>query len=340
MEKKIQLGIIGTGRIAARAVKELKNINEFDLTTVVNPNLEHARTFADERGIPECIGDIMTADGTELDRLADYVDAVYIAAPHHFHYGYAKLLLAAGKHVICEKPMTFSPDEAAELYDIAEKRRMVLMEGIKTAYCPGFTELEETVASGTIGDVIDVEATFTRLTPYDAINNREYSDLLFGGAFTEFGSYTMLPVFRFLGTDYSYTRFESIKAHMTDSDSVDGYTRTVFGYDNRYATCRTGLTVKSEGQLVISGTDGYILAPSPWWLTRRFEVRFEDPSRIERHECEYDGDGLRYEFVEFAHRICADIPRGESLKREQSEAIARAKVFESFLAQRSFAKEE
>ncbi len=336
----IRLGIIGTGRIAVRVVTELRYTDLFELTAVVNPNLKHAKVFADEQGIPECIGDIMAADRTELDKLADYVDAVYIATPHHTHYEYAKLLLDEGKHVICEKPMTFSPDEAAELYGIAEKNEIVLMEGIKTAYCPGFTELEETVASGVIGDVIDVESTFTRLTPYDEKKCREYSDHIFGGAFTEFGSYTMLPVFRFLGMDYSYAGFESIKADNADLNSVDGYTRVVFGYDDRYATCRTGLTVKSEGQLVISGTDGYILIPSPWWLTRYFEVRFEDPSRIERHECEYVGDGLRYEFAELAHRICEDNTGGEVLKREQSEAIARAKVFEAFLAQRTSAKEE
>lgn len=338
--RSIRLGIIGTGRIADRAVKELKNIDAFELTAVVNPRREHAKDFACEHLIPGFFGDITTTDRTELYRLADYVDAVYVSTPHHTHYEYAKLLLGLGKHVICEKPMTFSPDEAAELYEIAEKNGIVLMEAIKTAYCPGFTELEETVASGTIGEVIDIEATFTRLTPYDESKYREYSDRIFGGAFTEFGSYTMLPVFRFLGPDYLYTRFDSGKAVMADPDSVDGYTRAVFGYDSRFATCRTGLTVKSEGQLVISGTEGYILVPSPWWLTRYFEVRFEDPSRIERHECEYAGDGLRYEFTEFAHRICTDTPREELLKREQIEAIARAKVFESFLDHRTHAKEE
>ena len=197
-------------------------------------------------------------------------------------------MLLLGKHVLCEKPLVFSKEQAIELYDIAESRALSLKEAIKTAYCPGFAKIEDVVGRGVIGDVVDVEAAFTRLTTPPC---REFSPEAFGGSFTEFGSYTLLPIFRFFGTEFDEMKFWYIR----DSSGVDGYAKAefVFGSSRRdadsvgnaalgFATARTGLTAKSEGQLVITGTKGYNLVPSPWWLTRYFEVRHEDPDQIEK----------------------------------------------------------
>ena len=217
--------------------------------------------------------------------------------------------------------MTLVKAQAKELCEIARKKNLVLMEAIKTEHCPGFKKIEEIVASGIIGDVVDVEACFTRLTEGHC---REFDDIASGGAFTEFGSYPMLPILRFLGTEFEGINFFSIPY----DTGVDGYTKALFRYKDKVGTAKTGLTVKSEGQLVISGTKGYILVPSPWWLTRHFEVRFEDPSHVEKHNCEFEGDGLRYEFREFARRV-----REKEITEDTAmdEMIARARVFEEFL---------
>ncbi len=146
---------------------------------------------------------------------------------------------------------------------------------------------------------------------------------------------------RFLGTDYSDVRFMSIPAE----SGVDGYSKVVFAYEDKsngtggddgisvirkIGTAKTGLTAKSEGQLLISGTKGYVLVPSPWWLTKYFEVRYEDPTKIDKYECEFLGDGLRYEFTEFERRVRC----GEVANSQRDEALARARVFEKFLSGR------
>lgn len=332
----IRLGMIGTGRIAGRAVLEIKEVEDLCLFSVFNPNKEHAEEFAKQYNIDHAYADI--------DEFLKSVDAVYIASPHGTHYEYAKTALTKKKHVLCEKPMVLRGSEAKKLYEIAEGNNIILMEAIKTAYCPGFKKLEEIVESGIIGEVADVEAAFTRLTDGKV---REMTDLINGGSFTEFGSYTMLPVFRFLGTDYREVSLSSIPAK--ECEVLDGYTKAFFSYPKGFATAKTGLTVKSEGQLLISGTKGYILVPSPWWLTRYFEVRHEDPKQIEKYECEFEGDGLRYEFKEFYKRIShaventpEDIDQNnncyrnieELLNREKREAAARAEVFEKKLKNR------
>ena len=311
----IRLGITGTGRIAGRAIEEIRKTGAFELSAVMNPNREHAASFALKYGIKNAYDDI--------EEMANAVDAVYIAAPHGTHYEYAMKCLKSGKHVICEKPMAFSKTEAEELFGAAKDKKAVLMEAVKTAYCPGFKKIEEVIASGAIGEVADVEAAFTKLIPE---GGREYTDKRYGGAFTEFGTYALLPILRFLGTDYRSVSFLS-----RDADGVDGYTKAVFEYEDRYACAKTGLTVKSEGQLLISGVCGYILAPSPWWLTKYFEVRHEDPGQVERHECEFADDGLRYEFAEFAARIEG---RSAASDTEKEESVARAGIFERFLKKR------
>ena len=98
------------------------------------------------------------------------------------------------------------------------------------------------------------------------------------------------------------------------------------------ATAKTGVGVKSEGQLIVAGTKGYILAESPWWLTRKFEIRYENPSIIEKYEPNFQGDGLRYEISEFVSKINKSGMRGYRLTAEES--IAMADIVERFMKKR------
>ena len=90
--------------------------------------------------------------------------------------------------------------------------------------------------------------------------------------------------------------------------------------------------MKSEGQLIVAGTQGYILAKSPWWLTKSFEVRYEDSTKIEQYSTKFLGYGLRYEISDFAHMINGNGMRAYKLTR--GESIAMAGIMETFLAKR------
>jgi len=308
--KSYRLGILGTGRIASRFVKDAWQEQGFELTAVYNPNLDSARRFVSahadklkkERMPGRGFGYADSLQGKEVAATNDWeeflsrVDAVYIASPHDTHFEYAKKLLRAGKHVLCEKPLVLKAAEAEELYHLARENRAVLMEALKTAYCPGFQALLAEVQSGRIGEVREVEACFTRLTP---TNLREQTDLSCGGSFTELGSYVLYPVMKLLGTEYQNVSFYV----MHGVNGLDEYTRVFFDYGEKFASCKTGLGVKSEGQMIISGTKGYIIVQAPWWITRKYEVHYEDPNRIECYEFPYRGSGLQYECGEFYARI-------------------------------------
>ena len=81
------------------------------------------------------------------------------------------------------------------------------------------------------------------------------------------------------------------------------YTKINLKYENAMATSCIGIGVKKEGDLVISGTKGYIYVPAPWWKTEYFEIRFEDLSKIQKYFSKFDGDGLRYELSDFINAI-------------------------------------
>lgn len=310
----VQLGVVGTGRIAPRFIKEAKYVSGVNVRCAYNPNQSSAEEFCKQYELEAYFGDY--AD------FLDAVDAVYIASPHQTHYTYAKQAIEKGRHVLCEKPLTFTVKEAEELYALAQERDVILMEGIKTAYCPGFAQMINIAKSGRIGDIVDVEACFSRITPSQM---REMKDTEYGGAFLEFGSYTLLPIFKLLGCDYKNVTFNCIKAE----NGIDLYSKISFEYDNALALSKTGVGAKSEGQLIIAGTKGYILAQSPWWLTRSFEVRYEDPDKIEKYSPKFLGDGLRYEVSEFVSRIHGTAKKDFYLTTEES--IAMASVVEKFL---------
>lgn len=315
--KIIRLGIIGTGRIAHRFIPEAKYVSGLSVEGVYNPNLISAQRFAEEHSLA-----FATDDEKEFYRK---IDAVNIASPHQTHYGYIKNALLHGKHVLCEKPMVLKKTDAEELFDLAKEKNCILMEGIKTAYIPGFIRLLGLAKSGMIGEIRDVESCFTRLTP---AHLREMVDTKTGGSFTEFGSYTMLAIIKLLGTDYKDVRFESFIA----DNGVDTYTKAYFKYDKSIATSKTGLTVKSDGHLLISGTRGYIMVEAPWWKTKSFEVCYEDFNQNEKFFAKFLGDGLRYELSDFVSKINGY--RNDEFKLTRKESIALAEIMERFLAQR------
>ena len=92
---------------------------------------------------------------------------------------------------------------------------------------------------------------------------------------------------------------------------------------------KTGIGVKSEGQLLISGTKGYILAESPWWLTQSFEVRYEDPNKKDTYTAKFLGDGLRYEISDFLSMING--ANQSDFKLTRGESVALADVMERFM---------
>jgi len=314
----VRLGIVGSGRIAGRTLDEVKFVSGVNSTAVYNPRKSSADKFAQTFELDSY--------SDSYEQFLENIDAVYIATPHETHYDYTKRALLAGKHVLCEKPFVLKKAEAEELFDLASTQRLVLMEAIKTAYAPGFLSLVSTVKSGKIGKVHDIEGAFTKLVMLGE-NVREY-DKRVGGSFTELASYPLLPILKLLGQQYDELYFDSFNNH----DGVDTYAKAYFKYGDALATAKTGIGVKSEGQLLISGSKGYILVKSPWWLIKNFEVCYENINENESFSAPFPGFGMRFEVADFIKNI--NEPEMRNYKLGRGDSIAMAGVMEKFLEQR------
>jgi predicted dehydrogenase len=256
---------------------------------------------------------------TSVEELISSSSAVYIASPHTTHCDYAAAALTAGKHVLCEKPMALTAEQVRDLQELAQEKRLVLLEALKTAFLPGFERLVGYAKSGSIGDIRAVDATFTKLVP---AGTREYDPQLGGGSVSELASYPLLPVLKLLGPDY-----ESIDTTVLMSSSgVDEFARITLRYPPAIATVTTGIGVKSEGDLVISGSKGYVYVPAPWWLTKGFEGRFENVLENQQFQARFDGDGLRYEIAEFQRLVASE---AESHRLRPADSLWLAQVIES-----------
>lgn len=309
----IKLGIVGTGSIAKRFVTESENVNNVTITGAYNPDIQKNKEFCSTFGIDNA--------ANSFEELLDECDSVYVASPFYTHYDYCKKALEAGKNVLCETPFVLRSNEAKELYQLAEEKKLVLMTALKTAFCPAFGHLFSLLKSGVIGDIVEINTSSTTLL--------EEGDYMtekgrYGGSMVENGCFTMLPIFKFFGVDYRNINFYS-----KINKGVDLFTKAVFRYDHAVASFQVGLGVKTEGAMTIAGTKGYVYVPAPWWRTDYFEVRYEDQNQNKKYFYPFVGEGLRYEIKDFVSAVTSDDKRITKLTKK--EVIAMVNVQEQYL---------
>ena len=315
----IKVGIVGCGRVSERFPSEAEEVNGIDVCAAYDINSKATKAL-----ISKGNDNIIAYDN--LDDFYDAVDAVYIATPHLAHYPCIKEALEKKKHVLCETPMVLSGVQAKELYKLAELRGVILMEANKTAHCPAFNHLMVLIKSGLIGDVVDIEASLSQLLDK---NGREFDSKQAGGALYEEGSYPLLPIMKLLGIHY-----EGLNFYSKLENGVDIYTKGVLRYSKAICSFKVGLGVKTEGNLVISGTKGYAYVPAPWWKTDYFELRYEDQNQNKKYFYKWDGYGLRYVIQEFIS--CIINKRFSSARLRRRESICMAEIMQQFMERKNF----
>lgn len=316
----VHLGIVGCGRVASRFPAEAAVVNGIEIAALYDVDTEVAFRLS------KAFDDIKIEPS--YDELLKNVDAVYIATPHLSHFGLVRKAIDCGVHVLCETPMVLSGSEAKELFKLAQAKGVILMEANKTAHCPAFNHLIVMIKTGVIGEVVDIEASLSKLWD-DDMTLREFDPAQAGGSMYELGSYPLLPVVRLLGC-----KPENLNFYARVQDGVDMYTKGVFRYPHATASFKVALGVKTEGNLIISGTKGYAYVPAPWWKTDYFELRYEDQNQNKKFFYKWDGAGLRYEIQEFIS--CIINKRFSTSRLRRRESIFMAQVMEDFMNKKNF----
>lgn len=290
-KREVKIGLVGESTILNKFERESHFVNGVKISAVC---ARDTADFSDDMKRVPLTGN--------YDELLDMCDAVYIISQPHEHYDHIKHALEAEKHVLCESPVTLSVNDYQELNKLASDKGLILMDGIKTAYSTAYDRLVVLAKSGRIGDIISVDAVCTSM--FDFERHEDKSKVW--NSITAWGPTAMLPIFHLLGTDYTRADITT-RLYQPDSD-FDIFTKVAFTYPNAVASIKVGVGVKSEGELIISGTKGYLYIPAPWWKTDYFELRYENPADNKRYFYKLDGEGIRYEIVSFIKAIQTSRP--------------------------------
>lgn len=283
---KLRMGFIGESHLIPKHIEELTTVNGIEARALWTEKNE-MRSWAEQRSIsvPESYSSMLTM-----------VDAVYIACHPTQRSQVVREALEAGTHVLCESPIALSVDEFDALHELADRRGLVLLDALKTAYATAYHRLKLLVKSGRIGSVISIQATCTSLRELTAEEvSREPS------SFCAWAPFGLLPIFHLLGTDFDSKRISS--RIVQGSSNFDAFSKIDLAYPESVATVIVGKGLKAEGELIIAGTKGYIIVPAPWWKTDYFEIRFENPTENQRYFYQLNGEGIRDQFIQFQRSI-------------------------------------
>ena len=287
-ERKLSVGLIGDASWLDKYRRQARFVNGMEIEGIATPDTTILTPELAE--LP-----VVTSDVSEL---LQKVDAIVIASDPSLHEKQIRQALEAGKHVLCESPFALTPEAGDSLVAYAQEHGLVLQDAIKTAYSTAFHRLVLLVKGGKIGKVVSVDATCTSLRYNKTDDSITGANL---GGMGEWGPIALLPIFQILGTDYTssqiITRGEKGFVHEGEFTKID------FIYPSAVASMKVATGVKSEGELVISGTDAYVYVPAPWWKTDYFEIRYENPADNKRYFYQLDGEGFRFELITFAQAI-------------------------------------
>ena len=261
MSKRLAWGILGTGRIAGVFAKGLAESKTGDLVAVGSRTAESAERFGAEHGVAR-------RHGVYEALLADpEVEAVYISTPHPMHAEWAIKTAEAGKHVLCEKPLTLNYPEAMAVVEAARENDVFLMEAFMYRCHPQTAKLVELVREGVIGEVRVVQATFS-FNAGEGLEGRLFEPRQGGGGILDVGCYATSMARLMAGAAVGKPFDDPVEVKGTariGKTGVDDYAVASLKFASGIvAQVATGVRVQQENVARIFGSKGWIFVPEPW----------------------------------------------------------------------------
>ena len=286
-EKEIIMGVVGDDLEYLNKYKmEDKFVNGIKITGLCT-NKGKEELMKDEINF---ISNDVNFYTNNFEKLLEKVDAVYINSKVSEHYDQITKALNRGKHVLCESPICDNKNKCKELFDLAKSKNLILMDAMRTSCSMAYSRLLLLIKGGEIGNVVAIDSTITNMSVYE--KNKE------ANSFINWGAQALLPIFDILGCNYDKYNFYS--KFINDNDI---FTKLDLVYRNAIASLKVAEGAKSEGELIVTGTKGYIYVPAPWWKTDYFEIRYEDMKKNKRYFYQLDGEGIRYQLLSFIMSI-------------------------------------
>ncbi|MEX2214606.1 MAG: Gfo/Idh/MocA family oxidoreductase [Phycisphaeraceae bacterium] len=279
-------GILGTGRIAREFAQGLTSVPDAKLVAVGSRTQSSADAFADHFQVPN-------RHATYEALAADHeVDAIYISTPHPMHCENTLLCLAAGKHVLCEKPFAINADQAQTMIDAARRHKLFLMEAMWSRFLPSTRAMLEVISSGQIGEARLLQADFGFHAEFNPAG-RLFNPALGGGALLDVGVYPISLASMIFGSPDRATG----DAHIGIS-GVDEQSAVVLHHaGGQLAVLHAAISLETAQEAVLYGSEGHIYMQPPWWKCPKVSV--VRPGRSEEIiEIPIAGNGYNYQAIE------------------------------------------
>jgi predicted dehydrogenase len=308
LASSLRLGLLSTARINRRILPPARESGLVEVVAVASRDGGRGAAYAERNGIARAHEDYEAL-------LADpEVDAVYIPLPNSLHVEWTKRALEAGKHVLCEKPLTDEPDDAEALFDLAEGRGLVLAEGFMYRHNPQTRHVEELVREGAIGRLQLVRTSFS--FPVEGAENIRLDPALDGGSLLDLGTYCVSGARLLAGEPESV-----LGRQATGPTGVDDlFTGSLVFPEGVHAVFDCGLRMPNRATLEAVGTEGSLFVDDPW-LCRRPGIELRRGDDVERIPVE-PADSYRLELDDFARAVAGE---GEPLLGRE-DAVAQARV--------------
>ena len=281
---KINWGIIGLGNIANQFAADLLLIEEANLVAVASRGIEKATDFANQYNCPKAY------DSYEALFADDQVDIVYIATPHDSHAELSIKALENGKHVLCEKPMSLSYNEAVRMIESSKTHNKFFMEAFWTRFIPSVKEVLEKVNQGIIGDLNYVKADFNFYAD-EAAGGRLFDKQLGGGALYDIGVYPLFLSYIMLGIPK-----EIIAKSIYSKNGIDLQTSMILHYEKAQSILNASINSESDMKAIIGGTQGHILLNAPWHVADGYAIVKNNKEEVFNFPTL--GKGYAYEAIE------------------------------------------
>ena len=319
MSNQLRIGIMGTGRIIARWLRDVKAENAAQVTAIASRDEARAREAAQRYGIARAYGSY------EEMLAAGVCDAVYIATPHSMHRECALMAIRAGKHVLCEKPVAVNAAQFEEMAACARERGVLLMEGMWTRFFPTTQEVRRLVQSGELGETWMIQADFAFHTPFET-GTRMFDPAQAGGALLDVGCY---------GIHYAMYLYGAVPDQVSGTavlgeSGVDEQAVIALRFPGgRMASVACGLRVSLPDTARIHGTRGSVEVPG-FWHAKGFDLT-KDGKTAHVTLPEHAPEGFDYEVKHF----CECVEKGllESPVIPHADSLAALRVMDEFRAQ-------
>ena len=276
-------GVIGGGDSARRFAAGLRYVTGAKLTSVWTRKREVAEAFAAHFG---------GATTRTLDQmLSGPVDAVYIATHPDSHHTYALAALAAGKHVLCEKPSMLNGQQLEEVLAAASTRGLLFMEAMKTPFFPLYRRLREHLEQDPIGQVAFLRAGSSIADI--PLNHPIYNLDVGGGSLLGIGPYEAFLALDWLGPVERVQTFGRI-----GPTGIDTFATLQTKHLHGMAQLYCGLGLHGEGDALLVGSLGNVAIPSKWWNPIHATIRYVDGRTVELSE-PFESTGFNYEVDHF-----------------------------------------